>query len=79
MERRLERLARKRGCGKSDVIREAVEELVGREEGSGSAQETPFARIADLIGCVSDLPPDLSTRTGERFRELLVRRHRARR
>lgn len=32
----------------------------------------PYEAIADLIGCVKGGPPDLSKRTGERFRELLT-------
>ncbi len=34
----------------------------------------PYEAIADLIGCVKGGPPDLSERTGERFRELLTQK-----
>lgn len=32
-----------------------------------------FDRAADLIGCVSGGPPDLSEQTGKKFRELLLK------
>ena len=47
-----------RKCSKSDVVRERLQRaarLKGR-------QSTPLDAIADLIGSVDGLPPDLSTR-----------------
>jgi len=64
-ERALEQLARSRSVSKSEVVRQAIELLAAQ------AQEAPFDRVADLIGCVRGGPPDLSEDTGKRFRQLL--------
>ncbi len=71
-ERVLERLARQRRMTKSAVIREAIHIVADKEERTGSA--SPYEAVKDLIGCVSGGPPDLSERTGERFREILKRK-----
>ena len=36
-------------------------------------ERSSFDRAADLIGCVSGGPPDLSEQTGKKFRELLLK------
>ncbi len=54
----LERESRGRGCSKSDIVRERLQQgavLSGR-------QSAPLDAIADLIGSVNGLPPDLSAR-----------------
>jgi hypothetical protein len=66
----LQRLANRRSQTKSEVIREAIETLAAAEELEGQAAG-PHELIADLIGCVSGGPEDLSTQTGRRFRALL--------
>jgi hypothetical protein len=77
-ERLLERLARKRGQTKSEVIRDAIGMLA--QEGKGSdGRKRPYDLIAHLIGCVSGGPPDLSVRTGEKFAQLLMARRKRRR
>ena len=38
----------------------------------------PYEEIADLIGCVNDLPADLSETTGDRFAEIVREKHDAR-
>jgi Arc/MetJ-type ribon-helix-helix transcriptional regulator len=55
---------------KSEVVRQAIELLASQE------RQTPFERVADLIGCVQGGPPDLSEATGTRFRQLLANRKR---
>lgn len=72
-ERLLARLARKRSQSKSDVIREAIETLA-RQEVAVPEEGSVFESISDLIGCVDGGPPNLSERTGEKFRELLSKR-----
>lgn len=72
-ERTLERLARQRSQTKSDVLREAIRGLA-RCAPKRSKAATPFERVADLIGCVSGGPPDLSVDTGRKVGELLARR-----
>jgi hypothetical protein len=70
MERLVERLARKRGGGKSEVVREALALLAEREE-EPPAEGSPFETVADLVGCARGGPRDLSVRTGEKVRALL--------
>lgn len=72
-ERLLARLARTRSQTKSEVIREAIETLAGQES-AVPEDETVYESISDLIGCVDDGPPNLSERTGEKFRELLAKK-----
>lgn len=76
-ERLIQRLARKRGRTKSEVIRQAIGVLartIERQEES----ERPYEAIRDLIGSVHGGPPDLSVRTGAQFRRMLAAsRHRA--
>lgn len=43
----------------------ALEDIVER-------RVTPYEMVEDLIGCVSGGPEDLSSRTGEKFRALLL-------
>jgi hypothetical protein len=77
-ERLVERLARKRGQTKSEVIRDALGMLVEQEKG-GERSSRPYELIAHLVGCVRGGPPDLSVRTGEKFREILLRKKKKRR
>jgi hypothetical protein len=70
------RLARKRRQTKSDVIRDAVGVLAKQEE-KGSERARPYDRVAHLIGCVKGGPRDLSVRSGEKFRRLLLDRRRS--
>jgi hypothetical protein len=74
-QRLIGRLARTMKKSRSDVIRTALEALAQREHLVGSPG-TPYERVAHLIGCVKGGPPDLSERTGDRFRKLLERKAR---
>ena len=74
----LGRLARKRRQTKSEVIRDAIGVLAKQEE-KGTEKKRPYDLVAHLIGCVKGGPRDLSVRTGERFRQMLVERRRNRR
>lgn len=67
-ERTLELLAKRRSVSKSALVRQAIEDLLAREELS------PYERVADLVGSVSGGPEDLSERTGEKLRALLAGR-----
>lgn len=71
------RLARRRGQTKSEVIREAIKLLAGKEDG-GKKPVHPYDTIAHLIGCAHGGPCDLSEQTGQRFRKLLLERRRQR-
>jgi hypothetical protein len=66
-ERLIQRLARKRGKSKSDVIRAAIDILAKRAQ-EQEKTERPYDTVRDLIGSIRGGPPDLSMRTGEHFR-----------
>ena len=68
-------LARRKKSSVSDVIRDAV--LVYVRNGK-ERPPRPYDEIEDLIGCVTDLPSDLSEGGGDRFAEI-VREKAARR
>ncbi len=74
-EQLLERLARKRGKTKSEVIREAIG-VLAKEVETQEATEHPYDKVRDLIGSVHGGPADLSMRTGEKFRRALTERRR---
>jgi len=73
-ERLVERLARKRGQTKSEIVREAIGAMAQQMNGSDRAKH-PYEAVRDLIGCVHDAPPDLSVKTGEKFRYLLLKKN----
>lgn len=75
-KRSVERLARRKGVTRSEVVRQAVETLLAKESaGLTEAQRQAWARY---IGSVEG-PGNLSERTGEKFTRLLRERERARR
>jgi hypothetical protein len=72
----LSRLAKKAGRTKSRLIRDAIKALA-KAEGVEQEGKTLYDALAHLIGCASGGPRDLSERTGEKFGELLKRKHRS--
>lgn len=73
MEVLIGRLAKRRGQTKSQVIREALENLAEREEALGHPQ-TPYAAMSPSLGCASGGPSDLSEQTGRRLARILSAR-----
>jgi predicted DNA-binding protein len=71
-QRLIERLARKRGRTKSEVVREAIGVLARQEAEARNSAERPYETIRDLIGIVQGGPPHLSAQTGAHFRQLLI-------
>ena len=69
----LKRLTKKTGRTKSQVIRDAIRVLAESEKRTDTAKG-PYEAIKHLIGVASGGPPDLSERTGEKFRELLLKK-----
>ena len=67
--REVARLARASGRTESALVREAIEDYVGRAPAAA-----PYEALRDVIGMVEGGPSDLSLRTGEKFRALLVAR-----
>jgi len=61
-------LARRQKSSVSDVIRDAVRVFVRNGKGR---PPRPYDELQDLIGCVTDLPADLSQGTGDRFAEIV--------
>jgi hypothetical protein len=69
-------MARRKGQTKSQVIREAIRVLADfQEEREGPL--SPYEAIAHLIGCARGGPPDLSERSGEKFRQILRKQRRS--
>jgi hypothetical protein len=65
--REVARLARASGRTESAVVREAIEGYVER-----TPPARPYEALQDVIGMVEGGPADLSERTGEKFRALLL-------
>jgi predicted DNA-binding protein len=67
--RAVARRARASGRSESAVVRQAIEAYIGRE-----ADEAPYAALRSLVGIVEDGPSDLSERSGDKVRTLLLTR-----
>ena len=74
----IERLARRTGRTKSQVVRAALLEFA-RREAVADRPRTAYEDIAHLIGCFDSTEKDLSERTGEKFAALVREKARARR
>jgi Arc/MetJ-type ribon-helix-helix transcriptional regulator len=64
------RIARRKRVSASEVIREAIEAYVERQD----AGRSPYEAVADLIGVVHGGNPKRSADTGRQLTELLTRR-----
>jgi hypothetical protein len=64
---RIARIASRRQISTSEVIRQAIEAWVERQE----LITAPYEAMADLVGVVNGGNPQRSTETGRRFREIL--------
>lgn len=69
-ERLVSRLAKQRGRGKSEVIRDAIRLLAQAESGM-AAGPSALDAVSDLVGTARSGRGDLSVRTGEKVRKLL--------
>jgi len=67
---RIARIASRRHISISEVIRQAIEAWVERQEPIAA----PYEAMADLIGVVNGGNPRRSAEAGRRFRELLKSR-----
>lgn len=68
-QRKLDRLARARRTSRSQVVRQALDQLAA--PAPTTRDGSVYARVADLVGCVSSGRRDASTDTGKRFTALL--------
>jgi hypothetical protein len=75
-ERAVRSLARRTGRTRSQVIRDAIHRLAAMESETRQGP-TLFELWSEAIGRAEGGPPDLSERTGDRFRALLLTRRRA--
>jgi predicted transcriptional regulator len=73
-QRKLDRLARARRMSRSEIVRQALDQL--EVPARPTEEASVYARIADLVGSVSSGHGDLSTQTGKRFTALLRTRRR---
>jgi predicted DNA-binding protein len=67
---RIARIARRKQLSTSEVVRQAIEAWVDRQE----PVATPFEVMKDLIGVVHGGNPKRSEQTGRQFTALLKRR-----
>jgi hypothetical protein len=70
----IEAESRRRKLSKSDVVRERLTQAGGLRRGQPALLDS----IADIVGSVEGLPPDLSTRTKEYLRSTGYGRKRTR-
>lgn len=78
-EARIRRLTARTGRSKSQVVREAVAHYAAETEGAEAPAETAYDRLKPYIGVVNTRGADYSQNTHEKYREVLRRKHRARR
>jgi predicted DNA-binding protein len=67
---RIARIASRKQISTSEVVRQAIEAWVERQEPIAA----PYEAMADLIGIVNGGKPERSAETGRRFREVLKSR-----
>ena len=75
---RIRRLSASTGRSRSDVVREAVAHYAADHESPQDGQSA-YDRLKPYIGSVTSGGANLSTNTHAKFRERLLRKHRARR
>lgn len=78
-EARIRRLTRATGRSKADVVREAVSRYAVEHEAPPEAGETAFDRLRPFIGVAPTGSANLSSRTHEKYRALLRKKHGVRR
>ena len=69
--RLLDTLARERSSTRSEVVRAAIR-LAAQKQRRRHRAPRPYDAFRGIVGSVRGGPPDLSERTGERFRQLLL-------
>lgn len=76
----IRRLAKQRGRTKSELIRAAIEALAREAtEAEARGSLSAYDRVAHVVGIADSGGARLSERTGERFRDILIKRARGRR
>jgi replication initiation and membrane attachment protein DnaB len=72
----LTRLARSHRISQSEMVRRAIRSIA--EQDPATEEMNVYERIKHLVGSVRGLPPFLSERTGDKFHEIVVEKHRRR-
>lgn len=78
-EAKIRRLSATTGRSKADVVREAVARYAPETDTVSAHETSAFDRLKPFIGVVSTGGADYSKQTHAKYRELLRRKHRARR
>ena len=77
-ERALDRMAKLTGKTKSDLIREAVQQMTATAARDSSRGPTAYDRFADVIGLVARGPGARAARSEEILRQSFARKRRSR-
>ena len=78
-EAKIRRLTAATGRSKSEVVREAVAHYAPDRDAAPASGASAFDRLKPFIGVVATGGANYSTETHTNYRELLRRKHRARR
>lgn len=78
-EAKIRRLTSATGRSKSEVVREAVAQYVPNRDAVSAPGESAFDRLTPFVGVVGTGGAHYSKQTHLKYRELLRRKHRARR
>lgn len=68
----IDHLARTEGVSRSEVVRRGIHLFA--EQKTNAGETAPYEAIKHLIGKARGGPRNLSERTGDRFRELLLKK-----
>jgi hypothetical protein len=71
-------MAKLTGKTKSDLIREAVQQMTARVDRDAQTGPTVYHRFADVIGLVARGPGDRAARSEEILRQLFAKKRRSR-
>jgi len=78
-EAKIRKLTAATGRSKSEVVREAVAQYAPDRDSAPASGESAFDRLKPFVGVVSTGGAHYSKQTHVKYRELLRRKHRARR
>lgn len=78
-EAKIRRLCAFTGRSKAEVVREAVAQYASDADSAPAQEASAFDRLKPFIGVVSTGGASYSRDTHTKYRELLLRKHRARR
>ena len=78
-EAKIRKLTAATGRSKSEVVREAVAQYAPDRDPASTPGESAFDRLKPFIGTISTGRANHSNQTHAKYRELLQRKHRARR